>query len=214
MQEMDILKHIHLYDDRNINITGVFYENQYELWNSNRTQVTLIVDPGRVKLGLLANNILGRAFDVGKKYTLKVDSLLMDFNNETLKSSFIKTFIAIPEDVIPPDVTKWKLSTPNKNTKKFLEIDFQDKIDHVSAHTLIKVFQNNQEVRGNIHLSNEGQKWYFTPSKKWKGGSYQLVINPRLEDISANSINQLFDHKPSNIPQNNNTNFILDFTIK
>ena len=63
MQEMDILKHIKLTTEEGKNITGVFFDNQYELWNKDRTEVTLIVDPGRVKLGLLANNKMGRAFD-------------------------------------------------------------------------------------------------------------------------------------------------------
>jgi hypothetical protein len=214
MQEMDILKHIKLSNEEGKNITGVFFENQYELWNKNRTKVTLIVDPGRVKLGLLANNKMGRAFDVGKRYTLTVDSLLLDFNDQQLKENFTKTFIAVQEDTIPPDTKLWQLTLPKVNSQDVITIDFKDKIDHISAQTLIKVFQNGKEIQGLISLSNEEQKYIFKPDKNWKKGSYQILVHPSLEDIAANSINQVFDHKPLDFNSKNKGHFTLNFIIQ
>lgn len=213
MQEMDILKHLTLSDEEGKNMTGVFFENQNELWNDNRTEITLIVDPGRVKLGLLANNKMGRAFDEGKKYTLKIDSLLFDFKNLKLSKSFTKTFIAIKEDIVPPNTKNWKTHLPKANTKDAMVIDFKDKIDHISAHTLIKVFKDGLEIKGVISLTNEEQKWIFKPDKNWKKGNYSLIVNPQLEDISANSVNQVFDHKPSDFKQRSQNDFNLKFTL-
>lgn len=214
MQEMDILKHIKLTNEEGKNITGVFFENQYELWNENRTEVTLIVDPGRVKLGLFANNTMGRAFDVGKKYTLTVDKDLMDFDDQKLEQNFTKTFVAIGEDMLPPKTEQWKLSLPKAETDNILSINFNDKIDHISAQTLIKFFFNNTEIKGKIELENQEQKLIFKPTKKWKKGNYQIIVNHRLEDIAANSLNQIFDHKPSDFNQNNDENFIIKFKIQ
>ena len=189
MQEMDILSHIKLRNKEGKNITGVFFENQYELWNEDRTKVTLIVDPGRVKLGLLANNKMGRAFDVGKKYTLTIDSLLLDFNDQQLKENFTKTFIAVQEDTLPPDTKLWQLTVPKVNTQDVITIDFKDKIDHISAQTL-------------------------KPVKNWKKGSYQILVHPSLEDIAANSVNQVFDHNPLDFNQKNKDNLTLNFIIQ
>ncbi|PKP45716.1 MAG: hypothetical protein CVT95_08310 [Bacteroidetes bacterium HGW-Bacteroidetes-12] len=214
MQEMDILKHIKLTNQDGKNITGVFFENQYELWNESRTEVTLIVDPGRVKLGLLANNTMGRAFDEGKKYTLIIDSLLMDFNDRKLSESFTKTFIAVKEDMQPPDPKSWKVLLPKANTKEAIVIDFKDKIDHISAYTLIKIIKNGTEIKGDILLVNEEQKWAFNPHKNWEKGSYQIHINSSLEDIAANSVNQIFDHKTSDYNTKSKDDFILNFNIK
>ncbi|MFN0290803.1 hypothetical protein [Pedobacter helvus] len=214
MQEMNILNHLKLGNEDGKNISGVFFENQYELWNENRTEVTLIVDPGRVKLGLLANNTMGRAFDEGKKYTLIIDSLLMDFNDQKLNKSFTKTFVAVKEDRQPPDTKLWQLTFPKANSTEPILIDFKDKIDHISAKTLIKIFKNKKEIAGKIKLENEEQLGTFTPNKKWAKGDYQILINPRLEDIAANSINQIFDHKPSDFKQKNDANLILNFTIQ
>ena len=213
MQEMDILKHIQLKNEEGKNITGIFFENQYELWNKNRTEVTLIVDPGRVKLGLFANNTLGRAFDEGKKYQLTIDSLLLDFDNQKLEKNFTKTFVAIKEDKNPPDCKLWQLDLPKPNSRQAIWIDFKDKIDHVSAQSLLKIFKEKKEIQGKIALDNEEQVAQFTPDKKWKKGAYQVIVSPRLEDISANTINQIFDHKPSEYRQNNhnfNINFVLE----
>ena len=214
MQEMDILKHIKLSKDEGKNITGVFFENQYELWNENRTEVTLIVDPGRVKLGLLANNKMGRAFDEGKKYTLTIDSLLLDFNNQALSNSFTKIFIAVKEDRLPPNTKSWKVFLPKANTKEAIVIDFKDKIDHISAYTLIKVFKDKIEIKGEISLTNQEQKWVLHPYKNWKKGNYSIIVNPLLEDIAANSVNQVFDHKPSDFNQKTKDNLTLNFIIQ
>ena len=214
MQEMNILKHIKLSNEESKDITGVFFENQYELWNEDRTKVTLIIDPGRVKLGLLANNKMGRAFDEGKKYTLTIDSLLMDFNGQKLSEKFSKTFVAVREDRVPPDTENWKLLLPKANSRDAIFIDFQDKIDHVSANTLIKVFQNKEEIQGEISLNNQEQNWAFKPVKNWEKGNYSIIINPRLEDIAANSLNQIFDHNLLVFKPNNKDNIYIKFTIK
>ena len=213
MQEMDILKHNKLTNEDGKNITGVFFENQYELWNNDRTEVTLIVDPGRVNLGLLANNKMGRAFDEGKRYTFTVDSLLLDFNDQKLAKSYSQIFYAIAEDRTPPNPKIWELKLPKNKTKDLLTINANDKIDHISANTLIKIIMNNTEVKGNFVLQKNMQNILFYPDKNWKKGNYQIVIHPNLEDIAANSVNQTFDHKPSEynkITDNQFVNFTLN----
>jgi len=214
MQEMEILKHIKLTDQNGKNITGVFYENQYELWNENRTEVTLIVDPGRVKLGLLANNEMGRAFNEGKNYALTIDSLMLDFNDEKLSRSYTKKFTAVAEDRQPPDTKNLNFSLPKANTRQSIYINFLDKIDHISAKTLIKIFKGNNEIKGNITLENEEQHLLFTPINKWQKGNYKILINKRLEDIAANSLNQVFDHKPTDYSKNTAENVEIKFEVK
>ncbi len=213
IQEMNLLDHIKLSTEEGKNITGVFFENQYELWSPDRTKVTLLVDPGRVKLGLLANNKMGRAFDEGQKYILTVDSLLMDFDDRKLLRSFSKKFTSIQEDRTPPDVSLWEIYLPKADSKEKLLLDFNDKIDHISAQTLIQVFYKNQQVKGKIVLNAQKQKWEFIPNKKWKNGHYQILINHRLEDIANNSIEQVFDHHPKDFKQNQD-HYQLDFTLK
>ena len=214
MQEMDILKHIKLTTEEGKNITGVFFDNQYELWNKDRTEVTLIVDPGRVKLGLLANNKMGRAFDENQKYSLHIDSLLLDFNDQKLSKSFTKTFITINEDRTPPNLELWQILLPKANTKEVIAINFKDKIDHISARSLLKIYLNDKPIVGKILVKNEEQEWSFIPDKKWKKGDYKIITNSILEDIAAISINQIFDHKPEDFKQKKKENFTIKFSLK
>lgn len=213
IQEMNLLDHIKLTTEDGKNITGVFFENQYELWSPDRTKATLLVDPGRVKLGLLANNKMGRAFDEGQNYILTVDSLLMDFDDRKLLKSFSKKYKAIREDRTAPNVSLWKMYLPKADSKEKLLLDFNDKIDHISAQTLIRVFYNQQQVKGKVVLHAQDEKWEFIPNKKWKKGHYQIIINHRLEDIANNSIEQVFDHPPQDFKPNKN-DYQLDFTLK
>lgn len=214
MQEMGILNHIKLTNKEGENITGVFYENQYELWDINRTKVTLIIDPGRVKTGLSANRLMGRAFVEGEEYTLTVDSLLLDFNDQQLARSFSKTFVAVKEDRTPPRVELWHYNVPKSKSKQKLVIDFNDKIDHISAQTLIRITYKGKTVEGEILLKNQEQQSVFEPKKQWKKGTYKIEVSPSLEDIATNSMNQVFDHKVGDLKNTNRQNSIINFTIK
>ena len=56
MAEGESLKHVRLWDDTSgEELTGVFFDHVHELWSADRRQITLLVDPGRVKTGLVAN---------------------------------------------------------------------------------------------------------------------------------------------------------------
>lgn len=195
MQEVGILKHVQLKDSESVNITGVFFDNDYELWNKDRTEVTLIVDPGRVKTGLLAHNKMGWAFDEWKTYTLTIDSLLIDFNDRHLSKTYRKKIVAIPANSVAPDINNWQISIPTKNTQDTLMLDFTTPIDHISASTFIRVKDaEGHIVKGDVSLGEKERTWLFKPSLKWKQGNYTIEINSDLEDIVANSLRGVFDH--------------------
>lgn len=195
MQEMNILQYIRLRDENGGDLSGVFYENQYELWNQERTQVTLIIDPGRVKTGLQAHQTLGRAFVAGRRYVLSIDPGLLDFYDRPVLQGFKHSFIAVAEDIQAPNTALWKHSQPQKNSREALVISFNDTLDHLSALGLIKVFQGTQEVPGHIVLEKQQQEWHFVPTRPWSEGEYHIRVSARLEDVAANSLHQVFDQK-------------------
>ena len=214
MQETGILKHIHLSHENGKNITGVFFDNDYELWNKERTVVTILVDPGRVKKGLFANNTMGWAFDVGKTYALTVDSLLLDFNDKHFEKSYTKSFMTVSADTIAPDIKNWTVNVPLSKTNMPLKINFKDNIDHISACTLIQVIDKNKKViSGNIFLKNSEKEWELIPKNHWEKGSYTIIVSSHLEDIVANSIYGVFDHRIGTLSLVDNLQY-LQFQIK
>lgn len=195
MQEIGILKHILLKNAAGLNITGVFFDNDNELWNDDLTEVTLLVDPGRVKTGLVAHNKFGWAFDEGERYRLMIDSLLFDFNDRHLSATYRKELFATTANNIAPDIRDWKVSLPKRNTQSTLVLDFTTPLDHISASTLIRILDTGGNViKGKVFLGKKEKIWHFKPSAKWKPGNYTIEINSDLEDIVGNSLRGVFNH--------------------
>jgi hypothetical protein len=173
----------------------VFFDNNYEIWNAERTKLTLILDPGRVKTDLKANEQLGRVFQQGTAYSLSIDSLFNTMSGKHLATRFIKQFIAVKEDTIAPAMSDWKIINPIANTLLPVMVYFRESIDHISALSyLIITDSNGKKIKGNISLKRNETVWEFTPALPWKKGDYRLIINDRLEDIAANNLNGSFDH--------------------
>ncbi|HAP63266.1 MAG TPA: hypothetical protein DCR93_28450 [Cytophagales bacterium] len=213
MQEVGIYEHVHLYNAQGRELDSVFYKHATEFWNRDRTQVSLLVDPARVKRGLLAHNQLGRAFVEGERYTLTIDSLLLNFNDQPLASAWSVSFVAGPEDRSAPAPERWMLSAPTSGIQDSLRVAFQDKIDHISVHTRLAVGHNNQPVRGTWNYSTD-QAAYFVPEQPWQPGTYQLLIHSALEDVAANSVHQIFDYDPDEYNPDVRPYYTVDFWVR
>ena len=97
MKENYIHTHIRLFDAEGKELDGVFLNSRYEYWNKEHTKVTIILDPGRVKTGLMAHKKMGRALSVHKYYTLKINAQWPAMNGETTKLETTKSFTVVPE---------------------------------------------------------------------------------------------------------------------
>ena len=193
MSTENTFSHIYLANENSKRIEGVFLENKFNLWSPDRTRLTLLFDPGRVKTGLVAHNAFGRALQLGETYDLIVDA--GKINGLNCSSIYIKKFSVLAADYNKPNVLKWMISKPETNTKQSINIDFAGIMDHVSLAFRIRVLnKKNEIVSGSIDLANNEKKWIFTPNTKWvKGDEYTLSIDPVLEDIAGNRITGLFD---------------------
>lgn len=200
MQEMGILQHVHLQDAAGHDLSGVFFENQYELWNAARTEVTLLLDPGRVKTGLRAHEQLGWAFHPGQVYTLRVDDGLLNFRDQPLRSGFVHRFTAVNADTTAPDPGAWKVVLPKARGRDALRIDLQESLDHISARSLIQVLCDGRAVLGEVRLYDNERQWRFTPARPWRPGHYRIRVARQLEDIAGNSVLQAFDHPIGQTP--------------
>jgi len=215
MRDGNFLDHIHLFDEKGKDLKGIFFDNQYELWNEDFTRLTILVDPGRVKTGLQANEQLGRAFQVGKQYKLVIDKSWKTISGQTLAENYAKEFYGVEADLATPDKEHWKLMIPEANTKKPMVIHFGKSIDHVSAYQFIKIIKQSQSViAGKLKLEENESIMLFYPLEKWESGEYQIMINSRFEDIVGNNLNGLFDHQSGTL-KNKREGIIenIDFTI-
>lgn len=63
---------IKLFEASGQEISLVFLPMRFELWSPDRRRLTFLLDPGRVKTGLIADDTLGRALIDGETYQWRI----------------------------------------------------------------------------------------------------------------------------------------------
>lgn len=188
-------EHIHLYKLPEGKLESeAFLVTAVELWNPNRTRVTIFFDPGRIKRGVQPNLQLGLPLVEGNTYQLVIEKGWLDINDVKLIKDFEKTFEVISVDRQSPNPENWKIDFPSTGNKSPVKIDFKEAMDFgLLLSAIVIVDETNTSVEGIISLSKNESKWIFTPKKKWLKGSYKMIINAWLEDLSGNNLNRKFD---------------------
>ena len=193
MREGDFLKHIKLQNSKDENVTGVFFDNIYELWNNDHTQITLLVDPGRVKTGLQQNIKQGRAFAVNETYTLTIDTSWKTIKGDYLSKPFTKQFVIDSEDIIPPSIDDIIISKAKVKSNEPVKITFGEVLDVFQLQDYVRIVCATDVVKGKFTLLDDESSLQFTPQHPWNNIDYKLRIDVRLEDIAANSFAGKFD---------------------
>ena len=215
MQEGDALNHIHLIKDDHDTLSSVFLDLQQELWNNDRTMLTLWLDPGRIKRGLQPNKLLGPPLTKGSHYQLMIDKEWQDAEGILLNENFSKNFFTGPHDSLSPVVQAWTIDAPKADTKGILLLRFHESLDHVLAENTISVADaNGNEIKGKLRVNDYGTSVDFLPDIEWKRGLYILQIESRLEDLVGNNLDRLFDTDLTQKQQSSIKNHNRQFEIR
>ncbi len=186
--------HLKLVDAAGQTLDHPFLELGEELWDPTGTRLTVLLDPGRVKRGLRPHEELGPIFSPGRSYTFKIDPTWRDATGLPLATPASKTFTTGPTDETSPTPATWTLSAPSAGSRSSLLVTFHDTLDRATvASGLTLLDPNGQEVSGAASAQADGSGWMFLPTDPWTIGSYQLMVNPDLEDLAGNSIRRPFE---------------------
>jgi hypothetical protein len=194
IREDQALEHIRLFDANGMEQEGVFLDTARELWSTDKKQLTVLFDPGRVKKGLFAHTHYGRALKVGEQYSLMIDQNMLDARGRNLAQSFTKHFSAIDEVVAPLDPNDWKLIAPKVSTFQSLTLIFPNSLDRFLLELCINILGSDFSVlSGKVSIKKKETIWSFIPKLPWQRYAYTIRINNRLEDSSGNNLNESFD---------------------
>lgn len=172
-----------------------------ELWDPTGTRLTLLLDPGRVKRGLVPHAELGPVLRPGSTYRLVIRADWPDSRGLPLGRDTGRRFRAVARDDRPPDPSEWSIGEPAAGSTEPLRIDFHDPLDHALARRLIAIEgPHGQRLDGAIELSDADATWQFRPASPWAAGTYRLSIGPDLEDPSGNRIGQPFEVESTTPP--------------
>ena len=118
------------------------------------TRLTIFIDPGRIKRGVLPLENVGPALEAGKRYSLVIDSAWKDGAGRPLKESFQKLFLVGAPDREPPDPSKWKVQLPASGTHNPLVVLFPEPMDNALTQRVIHITDaSGKTVAGQIVLT-------------------------------------------------------------
>lgn len=194
MREGQSLTYISLVKNNVDTLPGVFLNLQPELWNADRTLLTLWLDPGRIKRDLQPNKRLGAPLQARGNYQLVVSADWPDEQGALLGKKTVKPFLVTHRDSLSPMPAYWTLRRPEASSSQPLKVNFGESLDYaLLTETMHVVDKANKPVQGQWQLSNEEKGATFTPGSVWRAGQYRLKIEGRLEDLSGNNLNRPFD---------------------
>lgn len=192
------MEHVVLLDDKGERVNGAFLATNQELWSPDRSRLTLLLDPGRVKSGLAAHEILGRALVPGQTYSLVISGAAMDAQGCPLGRDVTHGFSVTEADYETPDPATWSLTKPRAGSLDPVSAALGSTHDHLSMAYRLRVVDSNSEiVPGSIALGPEEKSWQFRPRSPWGEMTYNLTVDERLEDLAGNRPGVLFDRPVS-----------------
>lgn len=194
MREGESQKYIWLLNDHHDTIPDVFLILQPELWNEERTVLTIWLDPGRIKRDLLPNQQMGNPLKKDEWYTLVIASEWKDQAGLALSQSYSRRFAVGSRDSLSPDIDRWLLDIPAAGTTEPFIINTGEPLDYFLLQETIRIIdENGNTIPGSLTISNEETTITFHPSKRWPTGRYRLLVGSHLEDLAGNNLNRAFD---------------------
>jgi hypothetical protein len=193
-----------------------FLDLQPELWNEDRTVITIWLDPGRIKRDLQPNLKLGAPLRQSEKYRLIVSKQWKDTEGRELEKEHTWSFVTTLRDSISPDVDKWKMQLPKALSKEPLLIHMNESMDHFLLMESLQVTdKNGATVKGAFSHPVKDRMASFTPDEPWMSGNYTLRIASKLEDLSGNNLNRPFERdllktKQPSTQTHYNKNFVIE----
>ena len=210
LAEGQVYPKIQLYDANNQVIPEAFVNLGTELWDENRTRLTLWIDPGRVKTHLLRHDTEGEVLGENKTYHLKIAPDIVSKKGNVLKQEITKSFYTSQAIREALEYKKWQIS----GSKNRIDIQTGRIMDYGTAKKMIQVFdKKSKQVAGKWGFGETETVLRFTPENPLTQGKYFLKINTLIEDVSANNINAPFDRNTKTQKRNNKVFVRLKVTI-
>lgn len=193
MQQGNIFRHFRLID---LNTKQLIEEpfRETELWSADGKRLTLWLHPGRQKTGVNLNVDLGPVLEPQGRYALEISNAWKSEAGLALAQSARKVFTTTLADRTNPKPASWTADPPAAGSRGPLVITFNDPLDWALLHTMLTVLNaKDEEVAGEIEVTQNETEWRFTPSHSWVKSDYRVRVEWELEDLAGNNLLRLFE---------------------
>lgn len=194
MDEGSASGHVHLEDADGRDIAHGLLAMPPELWDRPRRRLTLLLEPGRVKRGLVPNTELGAPLAHSPGVSVVVDVEMRDSAGTALVAGARRSYRVESAVRTRVDPEQWQVTWPTAGSQEPLVIDFDRPLDHALALRCLRVTSSDgRVVPGHAALGPGEVRWFFAPAARWPEGPYELHVDAALEDLAGNSVRRVLD---------------------
>ena len=187
---------VYLCDDSGRPDRAAFMKFKQELWSADRTRLTMLVDPGRIKRGVSANFELGPALIEGQRYSLVVGGGWPSADGTSSLAAFAKPFEVGPALRRQPAVGQWSRTSPAPGTREPLVVSFDRPFDrHLLSDAIDLVGPSGRRLDGTVRIGRHEESWSFTPTEAWPADALGIRVADFLEDVAGNDLRELLDRE-------------------
>lgn len=185
--------HVRLEEEDGPVVPQPFAAPEVELWDADRTRLTLLLDPGRIKRGVGPNQAQGPPLTAGRRYRLVVDPAWADAHGAPLAAGFARSFRVGPPDREPPRPKSWRIEPP-AGPRAALVVAFPEALDRALALRFLAVVDGGgRRLAGRSQVVVGERAWSFRPLEPWQPGEYEVRVDARLEDPAGNAVGRPFE---------------------
>ncbi len=177
-------------------LDDAFLSADHELWDRRRQRLTRLLDPGRLKRGLVPHTALGYPLTEGEAIELRVAAGFADADGRPLPSPATRRYLVGPAVRERVDPTRWRVTAPPARTRLPLRVAFDRSLDHALLGRCLSVVDaGGGPVSGAVAIGAGCASWRFTPDGPWTTGGHALLVDTSLEDLAGNSLARVFDRE-------------------
>jgi hypothetical protein len=193
---------VRLLDEDGTVMAGSIMPSEYELWDAERRRLTILLDPARIKRGLVPHQEIGYPLREGRSFTLVVGADFLDAQGVALRSGAEHRYRVGPDERRRIDPRSWQIETPPAGSRAPVRVEFERPLDHGLLLRCLRISDPaGQSVTGTISTGAGERSWSLTPASPWQPGAHDLIVDPVLEDVAGNSMLRAFDEQESGATQ-------------
>lgn len=194
---------ISLLDADNEADDAAFMSFTQELWNEDRTRLTLLMDPGRIKRGVAQNVTLGSALVEGQQQSIVIAEGWPSALVRQSARQFEHSFTVSPALRTLPDTDLWQFQPPQVGASTPLVITLDRPFDYQSVQRAITIKDaDGQAILGTVSVKSHERTLWFEPNVPWNTPTIEIAVDARLEDVAGNNFRDLLDHAVGTDTQN------------
>jgi len=186
--------HVRLLDDAGEPMAGALLPTEHELWDSDRRRLTVLLDPARIKRGLVGHRQTGYPLRAGRSFRVVVDGVFRDARGVPLRAGADRRYEVGGDERRHVEPAGWSLTVPPSHTFEPVVVTFDRPLDSaLLARCLHVAGPDGRRIDGTPELGPEELSWRLVPQAAWAPGAHQLLVDPVLEDLAGNSVSRVFD---------------------